>query len=528
MTADIQYIRQFISESGRKVWRFSDLQHWRHFYEHHLLTLSLLNADMNYRTADLSLLKRGKRIISLWVHQLQCKDLIFLLDKTHYYGIAVADMEYHPFNPLLSVGKKQAKPAIRIQWVHLLEKGEAHNFDFGTTLDAFASLEQKGLGLEKTLLFLQEKHPVAVQNLLEYLGNEQQKSIETYSTTIEKQAEEIANFPNPNVILYGPAGTGKTYGSMDLAVEILGKTTGERETNHHIFKQYLGKQIEMVTFHPNYAYEDFIQGLRPVSAGKNKNLQFVWQDGIFKRLANRATLNYLENKRQLNIFDVEIKQLLEQKNSSYQQSIFSANMLNENAVAYQTKNKANRNETVGLKNYVLIVDEINRANLASVLGELMSLLEKDKRYDAENALAVNLPSGERFVVPPNLYVIGTMNTTDTTIAMLDMALRRRFDFVACYPKYDLPNLAHAEKLKAMNEKIVAYKGRDFQIGHAYFLKDKHGNFDLQYVLERKIIPLLMAYFPYDVQLVEAVLKAGDISCTIDEQTGELKLRTEDS
>ena len=154
----------------------------------------------------------------------------------------------------------------------------------------------------------------------------------------------------------------------------------------------------------------------------------------------------------------------------------------------------------------------------------MSLLEKDKRYDAENALAINLPSGERFVVPPNLYIIGTMNTTDTTIAMLDMALRRRFDFVACYPKYDLPLLAFAEKLKAMNEKIIAYKGRDFQIGHAYFLKDKYGNFDLKYVLEYKIIPLLMAYFPYDMQLVEAVLKAGDISCHIDTQTGDIQLQ----
>jgi len=196
-------------------------------------------------------------------------------------------------------------------------------------------------------------------------------------------------------------------------------------------------------------------------------------------------------------------------------------------VSYQTKNKRNKLNTESLQNYVLIIDEINRANLSSVLGELMSLLEKDKRYDAENALAVRLPSGETFVVPPNLYVIGTMNTTDTTIAMLDMALRRRFDFVACYPKYDLSNLAHAEKLKAMNEKIIAYKGRDFQIGHAYFLKDKFGNFDLKYVLERKIIPLLLAYFPYDVQLAEAVLKAADIACDIDAQTGKLFVRVEE-
>ena len=313
MTADIKHIQQFINESGRKVWRFSDLQHWQYFYEHHLLTLSLLNADLNYRTTDLSLLKRGKRIISLWVHQLQCKDLIFLIDKTHYYGIAVADMEYHPFNPLLNIGKKQAKPAIRIQWIHVVENGMAHHFDFGTTLDAFASLEQKGLGLEKTLLFLAEKQPAAVQHLVEYLGNEQQKSIETYSTTIELTEETKEFFPNPNMILYGPAGTGKTYKSIDVALEILGKTTGNRANNQTVFRNFLGKQIEMVTFHPNYAYEDFIQGLRPISAGKNKTLQFVWQDGIFKRLANRATLNYLENKRQLNAFDIEMKQLLEQK-----------------------------------------------------------------------------------------------------------------------------------------------------------------------------------------------------------------------
>ena len=103
-----------------------------------------------------------------------------MIDKTHYYGIAVADMEYHPFNPLLNIGKKQAKPAIRIQWIHLLEKGETHDFELGATLDAFASLEEKGLGLEKTLLFLAEKYPIAVQHLIEYLRNEQQKSIENF------------------------------------------------------------------------------------------------------------------------------------------------------------------------------------------------------------------------------------------------------------------------------------------------------------------------------------------------------------
>ena len=92
-------------------------------------------------------------------------------------------------------------------------------------------------------------------------------------------------------------------------------------------------------------------------------MQFVWQDGIFKRLANRATLNYLENKRQLNAFDIEMKQLLEQKNNSYSATVFSASsMLNEDVVSYQSSKKA----AVGLQNYVLIVDEINRANLASV------------------------------------------------------------------------------------------------------------------------------------------------------------------
>ena len=87
----------------------------------------------------------------------------------------------NPDPGLSNIGKKQAKPAIRIQWIHVVENGMAHHFDFGTTLDAFASLEQKGLGLEKTLLFLAEKQPAAVQHLVEYLGNEQQKSIETFA-----------------------------------------------------------------------------------------------------------------------------------------------------------------------------------------------------------------------------------------------------------------------------------------------------------------------------------------------------------
>lgn len=178
-------------------------------------------------------------------------------------------------------------------------------------------------------------------------------------------------------------------------------------------------------------------------------------------------------------------------------------------------------------NYILILDEINRANISKVFGELITLLEEDKRIGNENELSVTLPSGESFSVPPNLYIIGTMNTADKSIALVDIALRRRFQFIPVYPdstiitKYcksaDKPDKALF--MDSLNTRLRTEKGVDFQIGHAYFLKDN----SLADVINENVIPLLTEYFRNDLEKVKSLM--SDIGKPLDDsyynQTGLL-------
>ena len=153
------------------------------------------------------------------------------------------------------------------------------------------------------------------------------------------------------------------------------------------------------------------------------------------------------------------------------------------------------------QNYVLVIDEINRANISRVFGELITLIEPDKRSHGKIPLSCKLPSGEQFIVPSNLYLIGTMNTADKSIALLDIALRRRFEFVPMYPNYEL-EYEEKETLKLINQRIIELKGYDFQIGHAYFMED---DFDLVECVNKKVIPLLLEYFLNDEKEVKGIL-----------------------
>jgi 5-methylcytosine-specific restriction enzyme B len=408
----------------------------------------------------------------------------------------------------------------------------------------------------------------------------------------ETQAyQSLESFPL-NLILYGPPGTGKTYHALTYAVAIIeGKPLAqvEAENRPEVKRRYdiyrENEQIDFITFHQSYAYEDFVQGLRPDANRSTENLHFKLVDGIFKRIADRARTNYIsyqQNKTQPELpFELLLDRLLVEVMNreteevelpiTEQQGQFKSiiiyevgdtylkykrktlrdivkdeerllyiNKLKEkyygkeireaiNKAYYETVVNAVRsfeqqaklsNEHQQLKRYVLIIDEINRANISRVFGELITLLEEDKRYGKENALTITLPSGENFALPPNLYLVGTMNTADKSIALLDIALRRRFEFISMYPNYDLiPDFAPL--LKTLNESIREKKGTDFMIGHSFFIGKTAA--DVPAIFNQKIIPLLYEYFNNRTDQIKDVLRSTKLLLTEENYQIRVKL-----
>ncbi|WP_318489460.1 AAA family ATPase [Photobacterium leiognathi] len=177
-----------------------------------------------------------------------------------------------------------------------------------------------------------------------------------------------------------------------------------------------------------------------------------------------------------------------------------------------------KQELEEIKNYVLVIDEINRGNISKIFGELITLIEPSKRKGAEEALEVTLPySGETFSVPDNLYIIGTMNTADRSLALMDTALRRRFDFVEMMPKPELfehktvKNIDLTELLTTLNKRIEVLYDREHTLGHAFLFpvyneQDEDKAFELlKAAFKNKIIPLLEEYFFDDWNKIRLVL-----------------------
>lgn len=297
------------------------------------------------------------------------------------------------------------------------------------------------------------------------------------SSQTKKMPSPVADEKRPeidktiNVILYGPPGTGKTYATAKEAVRICEGDTwmqeradeGSNELRSVIMDKYAELRgegrIGFVTFHQSMSYEEFVIGLRPVQSKGAAGFTLEPVDGIFKSISDRAG---------------------------------------------EDRNQA----------YVLIIDEINRANISKVLGELITLLEPEKRRKSDvregEMLSVELPyGGGTFSVPSNLHIIGTMNTADRSIALLDTALRRRFAFKELTPDHtqlggNVDGINLQRLLQSINDRIEYLFDREHKIGHAYFINCKTRS-DIADVMRYKVIPLLSEYFYEDWSKVATVL-----------------------
>ena len=449
------------------------------------------------------------------------------------------------------------------------------------------------------------------------------KNIYKYNEQI--QEDNIDNkslkFEQPkNQILYGPPGTGKTYNTVIKAIEITNPELIQRDKDGNVEKYETLKnkfeelkqqgQIEFVTFHQSYSYEEFVEGIKPDISKWNddgSDIKYVGKDGIFKNIAKKALFSHLnilasddekfkniikcfiddnsegsKFKTQYSEFEIvrytqtaiivepcngkteynltfnnleklyrnkqdvktrkDIEQILGWRGlSTYYLAIL--NKLKDYSEKNITNIQTNSNEDSIIiksiddylqeyyegnltlkeepKKYILIIDEINRGDVSKIFGELITLIEEDKRIGKEHQMTVTLPySREPFGVPNNLYIIGTMNTADRSIALLDTALRRRFDFEEMMPKpellrgKDIEGVDLEQLLTKINDRIKNEYDRDHQIGHSYLMsvKDKE---DLERAYKNRILPLLNEYFYNDINTVAKIL-----NCKSDEITSK--------
>lgn len=505
------------------------------------------------------------------------------------------DIYYKRLLGIMGVGEKQNDNRVKFTTWLVKKYGE----DSGTTssyikaIDILSKILSNDLFRTKDDSYLESLYKDLIREQRNQKGKYYHSSASSYgsngfySASIKSYREFLKSnlaTQNPNhnrmdfplnTILYGPPGTGKTHNTILRAAEIVeNRKIDSYDEALAIFKSHLHDQIEFITFHQNYSYEDFIQGLRP-DTENDKQLTFERKDGVFKIIADKALKNIIASEQppiakktfeetfndfvnplvEGEIEEIEVKMkkvsyfitaitnksIEFRKTSGGTEHTLSISTLRkmyeaESVLEIQGlssyyiplldellkigKDSTGRKETVLRKNYVIIIDEINRANISRVFGELITLIEPDKRSHGSIPLEARLPSGDPFIVPSNLYIIGTMNTADKSIALLDIALRRRFEFESMYPKYEIEGqtIYDIAILKKINEQIIKSKGHDFQIGHSYFMGE---NKDLVQRLNKKVIPLLLEYYMNDDKEVKGILQSAGL--VVDENSWPLKI-----
>ena len=481
-------------------------------------------------------------------------------------------IDYDGFKAYCDENKKMKKSSTKSyqsylrNFIDFLKDNKIYSFhDYNNTDKRY--LEEKFLKTGKTKKTF-GKYIYAVNEYIKFKNGKG----DIMPTKNNGQQKDKVNFPL-NQILYGPPGTGKTYNTIAKAIEIIElrrvekeeiKDEEKRKALKKQFDEYVQSgQIKFVTFHQSYGYEEFVEGLKAYT--EDKNIHYRVEDGIFKEICKRikeckehkkwkvpqisedrfdklydiyaANLpNYAKNEtsnKKLKTSDgyefylykntaqgIEARSAssadgnpMPMSKDSLKKILFDQDN-SKSSYRYGTHPDAVLEDMLSTMPYVLIIDEINRGNISKIFGELITLIEPSKRLGAYDEIIVELPySKKKFGVPSNLYIIGTMNTADRSIALMDTALRRRFEFVEMMPEYDnlneinIEGINIGEMLKTINERIEYLYDRDHTIGHAYFmsLKDSADISELASIFKNKILPLLQEYFYDDWEKIRLVL-----------------------
>lgn len=380
-------------------------------------------------------------------------------------------------------------------------------------------------------------------NYAKILYQEELSQMNRKNQIIEIENKLINNF---NIILRGAPGTGKTYLAKEIAANIL--SDGEVFSTEKLNEEQIDR-LGFVQFHPSYDYTDFVEGLRPVF--KEGSFGFEYKEGIFKKICNNAKMSFNDNVFNV-IWDEFIDNVEEEgeiiipskkykkerrfilsgnrtlkkiDNIGNGQTFTKYNIFNTWVGESGRKNggdqatmdsiliyledkyklpKYNENENDrDFKKYVFIIDEINRGEISKIFGELFYSIDPDYRGEAGSIITQysNMnEDNEKFYIPDNVYIIGTMNDIDKSVDTFDFAMRRRFSFIEITAEDSQKMLANEEvkeQMTRLNGAIVSSEinlTNDYQIGASYFLKLDQGKVNVNELWDNKLYPLLKDYF----------------------------------